>query len=65
MSKQQQIDDKARLELQIIAAVSNLKAEHPNHPFVVAIRAVLEHKPTPEQLELELGQPALLSKQAE
>ena len=59
------IDDKAWLELTVLAAITNLKQDYPGHPFVTAIRAVLDHKPAPEQMELDLGRPALLSKQAE
>jgi len=51
---EQKIDDKAWLELQVIAAISGLKEVSPDHPFVVAIRAVLDRPTTPEQLSLDL-----------
>lgn len=46
--------DKELLELQIISAVSSLKENHPDHPFVIAIRAVLESCTNPYQMNLDL-----------
>ena len=58
------IDDKAWLELTVLAAITNLKQDYPGHPFVTAIRAVLGTV-KPEQLELDLGQGPFTSNQAE
>jgi hypothetical protein len=49
----QKIDERAWLEMQVIAAISSLKQLSPEHPFVTAIRDVLlEQKP--DQLTLDL-----------
>lgn len=66
LNKPDTIDDKVWLELQIIAAVSSLKIDYPEHPFVIAIRAVLDKQTTPQQMEMDLQDvPAFLRNQAD